>query len=297
MKNYLEFEVKYDYDPEIESPSRIFIAFAETLESFKSIDGLLAKSISKEIVTKQFLSSLNTGSIISTIKHFFEEDDYQTLGTADLDQKQIGQFMTEGRAEIVRSFEREKKINSANTVKELNKKITEIAQKTGIEKSVSYREPEIVETAEVLSKVANSTKTLTMNEKIEYSTDGKKTELRKNISVDLEKIKEEITENIFETTEDMRLIIKKPDLLGTSKWIFKNGKNTIDAKVNDMEWLSHFHERKFKLACGDTVNAKVKLIKKYDKYRNLIDVVYEIIKIKSIDESKIEYYPLEEDEN
>jgi hypothetical protein len=57
------------------------------------------------------------------------------------------------------------------------------------------------------------------------------------------------------------LTIRKPDMVGNSKWQFTRGKFPVFAKITDEDWLRNFHERKVKgLHSGDAMRCKVRFI-------------------------------------
>ena len=51
------------------------------------------------------------------------------------------------------------------------------------------------------------------------------------------------------------LTIKKPDMLGSSKWIFKSGQNTIEASISDENWIDWFRESKAPICFGSQIKA------------------------------------------
>ena len=76
------------------------------------------------------------------------------------------------------------------------------------------------------------------------------------------------------------LTIRKPDMVGNSKWLFSRGKFPVSAKITDEEWLVKFHERKVKgLHSGDAMRCKVRFTYVFDDKGNMIDEHIEIAKV------------------
>jgi hypothetical protein len=80
----------------------------------------------------------------------------------------------------------------------------------------------------------------------------------------------------------MVLKVRKPDYLGDSKWSFKHGSKTIEAKINDSEWLFKFKNREEDIRPQDALVCDVTVTAKYDHDSNLISTTYEIVKVVKI---------------
>lgn len=56
------------------------------------------------------------------------------------------------------------------------------------------------------------------------------------------------------------LAIKKPDLLGFSKWSFRLNNRTIEANVNDENWLKKVHTGEITIKAGDSIKASLEVL-------------------------------------
>ena len=82
------------------------------------------------------------------------------------------------------------------------------------------------------------------------------------------------------------LTIRKPDMVGNSKWLFSRGKFPVFAKITDEDWLLKFHDRKVKgLHSGDAMRCKVRFTYVFDDKGNLIDEQIEITHVLEIIEA------------
>ncbi|SHG25740.1 hypothetical protein [Bradyrhizobium erythrophlei] len=76
------------------------------------------------------------------------------------------------------------------------------------------------------------------------------------------------------------LTIRKPDMVGNSKWQFARGKFPVFAKITDEDWLSKFHNRKVKgLHSGDAMRCKVRFTYIFDDKGTMIEEQIEITKV------------------
>lgn len=82
------------------------------------------------------------------------------------------------------------------------------------------------------------------------------------------------------------LTIRKPDMVGQSKWQFTRGKFPVFAKIADEDWLARFHGRKVDgLHSGDAMRCKVRFAYIFDEKGTMIDEQIEITKVIEIIES------------
>jgi len=76
------------------------------------------------------------------------------------------------------------------------------------------------------------------------------------------------------------LTIRKPDMVGQSKWQFTRGKFPVFAKIVDDEWLTRFHDRKvIGLHSGDAMRCKVRFTYIFDDKGTMIEEQIEITKV------------------
>jgi hypothetical protein len=81
------------------------------------------------------------------------------------------------------------------------------------------------------------------------------------------------------------LTIRKPDMVGNSKWLFSRGKFPVFAKIVDEDWLANFHDRKVKgLHSGDAMRCRVKFTYIFDDKGTMVEEQIEITKVLEITE-------------
>lgn len=98
-------------------------------------------------------------------------------------------------------------------------------------------------------------------------------DMAKNIVTDDDMIEETIT-NIA----NVDLLLKKPDLLGKSKWGFVLDKN-IEAAIADEEWLKKVNSGQVKLYAGVKIPVKLLIEADLDEQRNPIATRYTVLKV------------------
>jgi hypothetical protein len=76
------------------------------------------------------------------------------------------------------------------------------------------------------------------------------------------------------------LTIRKPDIVGQSKWQFTRGKFSVFAKTADEDWLARCHGRKvIGLHPGGAMRCKVRFIYIFDDKGTMIEEQIEITKV------------------
>lgn len=79
----------------------------------------------------------------------------------------------------------------------------------------------------------------------------------------------------------IRLTIKKPDLLGRSQWEFRLGRTPVYAPIKDSNWLSRFHSGEILIRPGDMLDCYAQTTF-YKENGLLVDEKYEILRVDNV---------------
>lgn len=93
---------------------------------------------------------------------------------------------------------------------------------------------------------------------------------------DISKISKPIDLGVKKNTKidiiNVDLLLKQPDLIGESKWGFSFFSHTINAKIEDQDFLDNVHNRKIKaLYAGVRIPSELNIITELDKFGNPIE--------------------------
>jgi hypothetical protein len=276
MKIERIYKLKLDYEQGKSDPFVVFSAYAEIVNSFREIDNLLGKSINSNTSCNLTLEDVIPGSIISKIKAWLDGDDGLVQNTMP-DKKNLQEFVDESAKVFVETLN-DTKIESSKQVNGIQDKIEKLAIYNGINNIFTYTPPQAKAILNVANGFAKSINRLSENETIHYHCNNDIIPIRKNIEVYFDKIQEEFVNRTIVSEGEMILKIKKPDLLGNTLWTFKHDKS-IQARIEDTEWLNNFFKAEIPLFSGDSLHANVKTISKYDSDGNLIKQEYVVTKI------------------
>jgi len=89
---------------------------------------------------------------------------------------------------------------------------------------------------------------------------------------------EDNIEKTLTNTIETNLLLKKPDLLGNSKWGFIFDKS-IEATIKDEQWLHKVHTGKIKLYAGVKIPVKLLIECDYDEFMNPISTRYTVLEV------------------
>lgn len=278
MKTEYIYNVKLDYKPGVSDPGKVFVAYSEIIKSFKRIDSLLGRTLSHGSICKQTLENVEIGSITSKIKSIFEYSEDELSDEPEYTEENLQDYLVSSTSALFSSLSNGK-IDSEKQIEDIQDKIEESARNNNILSSFTYSRPSASEIVDVLKDVSESSSTLTENEQISYITKNANISVPKNIEVDVQKIENDMKKKIVTGKRELILKIKKAYLIGNAQWEFKHGKNSIDAKILDKDWLEKYHKKLETIAPGDSLEVVVEIIEEYDKYGKLISDTYTIDKV------------------
>ncbi|MDR0942873.1 MAG: hypothetical protein LBM19_04725 [Holosporales bacterium] len=114
-------------------------------------------------------------------------------------------------------------------------------------------------------------------EHIKYSSNAGETTLAKDECNEIIKNSATATENIPKKYEiEYTLTVRKPDLMGDSKWVFKDDlSRSIEAKISDLEFTQKIKDGYIKLSGG----SKIKCLLEVTEYNDSTPPSYRIIKV------------------
>ena len=281
MNHEISYSLRVDYEDRTENPGRIFRSMGSLIESFRFIDFMFAQSIDSDLEFRQFLESIEAGSLVTRIIESFTGSSQKNIGE-ELEPESVENYIDKGKQRIIRTMNENSTIADGKIINDLDEGLQKIAQDSGVGAHIQYQKIESLTLARNLESLSNSVKSLNEGENITYKKENNIISINKNCEVDLDKIQEDLVADIMETDTIRILKIKKPDFLGNSMWELKHGTQTIRAKITDGRWLKRFRDGEISTRPGDAIMGKIKESYKYDKSGNLVSShheIYEIIKV------------------
>jgi hypothetical protein len=275
------FEIKLEFSPNTEDPSRLFRSFASLIDGISQYDSFIAQTAHSSVSNKIILNDIEKGSLIAKLYNSLIINESEKIDTIK-DDKSIASYIDKSRVLGLRFIEAES--SNIEDLEKLANDIEKIADETGIKNTFHYSPPNILELAKSINVVAQSSNKLTDEENFQISSEEESgiTITKDSKLINIEEVENALTEQTIENTTTHFYKIKKPDFLGDSAWEFKQGNKSPKAKILDKKWLDKFLTGKEVVVPGDSLQVNVKAVHKYNKNGYLISEKIEIIEVISV---------------
>ncbi|MBE9129734.1 MULTISPECIES: hypothetical protein [unclassified Coleofasciculus] len=275
-----DFGFKIEFARDTEDPSRVFRALSKLIDFCQFTDKNLIKTLDIELEPDLLLEDIQPGSIILWLKNIFKSENETTIKNFNI--KAIIVFLVESKSSIINFINKRSTINSTSELLDLKNKIKSLAEKTDVKKLGIYTPPTDKDLLSSIDKLQSASSELQEADQLYYLFGSSNWLINRDFSISSDSRENLLVEETVRSESKMILKVKKPDLLGASKWEFKHGKKTIDAKINDLEWLKKFKQGEITLASGYAVKAQVEIVTQYDSQGELISIQHTIQKVLAV---------------
>jgi hypothetical protein len=256
--------IRIDYQKSTEAPSRIFRSAAELIDAFYAVERDLAKSINADIAPVILLEEIQSGSILVWLKTVLQNTSDDAL--LNLDWKPlVGQFLVKGKHRLLEFLDGKDNINDPSEISVLQ---NELLQLNPAPEVARLPLPEVVPAKRLLNdckQIADALSHLRPTDNVIFESENGEVEMNKGFKITSEEIERILTRREEEIEAEMCLKVKKPDYLGSSRWEFKHNDRTLEAKIEDLDWLYMFQSRISDVRPGDSINARVRITIKRDQ--------------------------------
>ncbi|MBV6473963.1 MAG: hypothetical protein JPMHGGIA_02261 [Saprospiraceae bacterium] len=281
INKFEKFEIEIDFNKNTPNPSRIFKSMASIIEAFEELDKNLVNHIDSKIDTILVLEDIEKGSLKSVLRNIISGIPDDALKDLDI-KKLIGHYLLKTKYIILKKLEDRVLLTDGNVIEEIEFEIIEEAKNTGISK-LPYYVPVTKKTLiENIKGITDSVENLQEGDSVIYKSEEGTASFNMSFSLDIELMEALITKESIVSHSKMILKVKKPDYLGDSMWVFKHGVHTINAKIEDLNWLQNYQSGDIDIRPQDSLVCDVEIVAKYDHDNNLIEVTYTIQKVRSI---------------
>ncbi len=275
-----DFAIYIDFKKGEPNPQRVFQAADAMIRSFQKLDEALCDAVDCKIKPILVLEDIEIGSIKIWLKSILEEADDDALKTLDW-KPQVGKYLV--RAKYAYINWANKNPNGAHSIVDLSKEIQLIASQTDIKHMPAYKPPSVQDLIAVAEKIQQAKSYLNPEDKLSYISEEGSADFDLAVTWAPEELSQLITkETVIFPPAPMILAVKKPDYLGNSKWDFRHGKKTINAKITDEEWLVRFQNRQIDVRPGDALRCLVRIENGYGYDNELLIEHYTIEKIEDV---------------
>lgn len=272
--------IEVDYESGTSDPGRVFRSMAELIEAFHTIDRDLARAVSVSVHAEVLLERVEAGSIKAVIRTVLQHVDDDALKNLDW-KPLVGQYLVRAKHAILRAIEGKDKISSRSELTELQQEIAGLAPAVPQELLPPGTVP-IERLLVDMQLISIAVAELQPRDSATLASAIDVTPIEKRIRISDQDITQLLTQNTTSSQAPMTLLVKKPDYLGNSKWDFKSGDRSLEARILDLEWLAQFHAGQIDLKPGDALSAIVKSETAMGFDGNIVETRHEVLKILAV---------------
>lgn len=281
------YEIKLDFKKD-DNVIHIFSTLLELQEGLESFNKAITSSISDEIAVSSMLLDIEKSSIKTKIQDVVNKlpSEESLINFVDHPKDAVKEMLKDvlkgarkKLIEVVNSDlpQKEKENLLVNDIKE-NLESSELSNY-----GVKVSKDKILKAAENVCKPIRDSEN-----DIYINTDDGFKKMNKNFKVNLsDTYKENIKTNIFRTN----FIIKKPVLLGKSKWELVLDK-TFEVEMLDEVFLNRIRNREQPILAGDMLDCEFKSVITYNEDLEVIESKYYVLRVygvKTPDDEKLEF--------
>ena len=278
--------VRVEYVPGESDPRKILQCCVDSINALTSLDDSLAQCISSKVTTRIKLDGFKEGSWITKMnKIFFIDDDILNIDP-NISAERAEIFVNQSRETILKAVNESGTRLDGSELLSIIEKVNDIAKVLNVSDAIGFTSPNPIEVARAINEVSDCSLELMEGENIQISSKDNPDiqcdyiELPRNKKVDIDDVVDKLKIREIENTNDMILVIKKPDFLGDSQWEFKKGKETITAKIEDEKWLNRFKNGLVVIIPNDALHVDLYEKAIFDKNGMMLSVKRSIIQVK-----------------
>lgn len=278
VKDKSDFSITIDFDKNSPNPSRVFKSMASIIEGFEALDKDLVQHIDNKIETIMLLEDVEKGSIKALLANILKNIPDSAIEDLSI-KKILGHYLVKAKYIYLKNTEKTLTLTDAKEIDIIEMELKQVASEYGIDKIPTYVPINKKCIIKNLDNISKSLEPLSKTDAVVMDSQFGKASFNLELSIDMDNMEDLITDEVYESEIKMILKVKKPDYLGDSKWEFKHGGKTLNAKILDSEWLVEFQKGNKPVMPQDSLVCMVKTINKYDYNFDLLSVTYDITRV------------------
>jgi len=276
------YVLKFDYKPGETEPISLLENIAAVLQGFENFNKAICKGIDNDIEVASYLVDIEAGSVRVKVRDFLSKIPDNLIVDLVADPKRvIGQILVVAKHKAIQKLGETKELPQIEKENAIYAAVVAEVREARLNPLL----PCDIDRDKLLESVGEITKASKKIDKVSF------------INVTSEDVEEaEIIDDTFTyeapqlpqklvQTANAELIIKKPDLLGTSKWGFVFT-NNIDAAIEDNPFLEKVKNTQIGFYCNDKMTCRLRIEVSLNERQEPIETKYFVEKVFSIVPSK-----------
>src|SRR3569623_188516 len=251
-RSFVDFDIRIEFVRGEGDPTRVFRSMAGLIDAVQRIDTHLAPMLGATVRTSLVLQDIEAASLKSRLRTVIESIPDEPLQQGEI-KKLVGHFLLKGKHRVLDWCGDRKQISDRDEIKQLEADLTQLALETDMKVLPAYAP---IDTPSLLSDISAENDAMNPLDRRDHAIFAS-SEARSTFIPDLvvsgDIIRDIVTKERLQNTGERILKVNKPAYLGTSKWAFKYGMQTIEAKIIDISWLQQFQSGEVNLGPGDSL--------------------------------------------
>ncbi len=275
-----DFGFDIDYRSDEGPAKRVFGATYRFIEACETCSHALLGSIGVLIEPVIVLEDIKAGSIKTWFKIFWEQEGESAVKSGNA-KRALATFLVEG---IKRFVSRTNDADEPLQLKETQSDLHQLAQDVDLPNLAICFPIQDQNLIDIISKFESVKELLAPGDKAELVLpNNSRIPIHQSVVADIERLREEATRETYSHRDPARiLIVKKPDYLGSSQWIFRYSNRDFAATIEDMQWLARFQRREVDVRPGDALKCQVRVEVAYGYSSEVISKKHHIEKISEV---------------
>jgi hypothetical protein len=289
-----DFAFYVDFKKGRGSPSRVFAAAQDFIHACERLDRDLVGVVDPGIETVLVLEDIEAGSLKVWLRNVLAATDDDAI--KDLDwKKQVGSYLLKAKYILLRWADDPA---APQKLPEVRQEIRQLAADTDVRHLPDYAAPSPETLVRAMTDFQAVKERLGPGDSASLiSADGTRYEIDLNIRWNAETLEDLAVKHTLDSPPiAMILAVKKPDYLGASRWSFRHGKKTIEAKIEDEPWLRSFQGRQIDVRPGDALQCMVMIESLYGYDNELLTERYRVLEVKGVLTDRISQTDMFDDE-
>ncbi len=279
MENDIEeVEIRIDFVRGKGDPARIFRTMTGLIEAATDLDCHFSQMIGVSVQTRLILQDIEAASLKAKLGRIVEEIPKEAIKEANA-RKIIGHFLHKATNHFLNWSLERNSVNDRSEVKKLQSDLHDLAEETDLKVLPAYSEVEADHLFQDMNTISDALSNLDKNDIATYGSPIGNVNYNPDFHVPENVVRDVITRETISTKGERILKVKKPDYLGTSKWVFKYGHQTIEAKILDQEWLDAFQRNYEQVNPGDSLRVILSEEVSYGYDNDVVHTYYEITQV------------------
>ncbi len=252
-----DFGVYIDFSKGDHDPKAILGAAHDIIGALDKANQLLAQSLDASVEPVLLLEDIEAGSSLIWLRDAITQVDDQAVKELDWKQ-QIGKYLVRGKYLIVDFLNKKIEADDTKRIEQLSADLLKLAQETDIKYMHTYTPAPIAQLATTLSELSRARARLPSGDRVKYLSREPDLEMLESADDQLQVIEElAIARRIPIASQEMILLVRRPDYIGNSQWEFRHGRSPLSANIADDKWLSSFQGRNIDVRPGDAIQCIV----------------------------------------